>query len=389
VIVSTVGRDAKARDSSEATAGNDVPDVPIAVLTSGNSASASEIVAGALKNAGRAVILGERTFGKGSVQNLYPFADTSRLKLTIARYLTPGDHSIQGIGIGPDVALERAFVLPPKEVEVSRGGVSSKVTSSPTISLFSRDRLQREADLAGHFLETETADPEPTMSLRYLYAPDESQQRTDRQDVTRDVQVMVARDVLAAAKGWRRADVLRTAAPVVQTRAKAEAQRIASAFQQAGIGIDWSTCEAPAQPDVELRFIVSDDGKLDAGTIEPVTLEATNRGATALCQAVGVVKSGNGELDGAEFYFGKIGPGETRRYTLNATLADGYPTETAALSVRLTDAQRRSLGSLESTVETRSMALNSRAPSSPIWQEDMRTSEMERLSRSALLCFAS
>ncbi len=170
---------------------------------------------------------------------------------------------------------------------------------------------------------------------------------------------MIARDVLAAAKGWRREDVLRTATPAVAARAKQEAQRIANAFQQPGIGIDWTACEAAAQPDVELRLVASEDGKLDAGKIEPVTLEATNRGATPLCQVVGVVKSGNGELDGAEFYFGKIGPGETRRYTLNASLAEGYPSETASLSVHLTDPQHHTFGTLDTTIETRRAELPS------------------------------
>ena len=79
--------------------------VPMVVLVNGGSASASEIVAGALKNLDRAVIVGTRTFGKGSVQVLYNNDDGSALKLTIAQYLTPGDVSIQSIGITPDVEL--------------------------------------------------------------------------------------------------------------------------------------------------------------------------------------------------------------------------------------------------------------------------------------------
>src|SRR5439155_11302726 len=83
-------------------AGNQ-PHIPMAVLVNHGSASASEIVAGALKNLDRAVVVGQTTFGKGSVQVLYDNDDESALKLTIAQYLTPGDVSIQSVGITPDV----------------------------------------------------------------------------------------------------------------------------------------------------------------------------------------------------------------------------------------------------------------------------------------------
>src|SRR5439155_21678527 len=86
-------------------AGNQ-PHIPMAVLVNHGSASASEIVAGALKNLDRAVVIGTRTFGKGSVQVLYDNDDGSALKLTIAQYLTPGDVSIQSVGITPDVRVE-------------------------------------------------------------------------------------------------------------------------------------------------------------------------------------------------------------------------------------------------------------------------------------------
>ncbi|MBI4832245.1 MAG: S41 family peptidase [Candidatus Lindowbacteria bacterium] len=82
------------------------PGTPMVVLGNQGSASASEIVAGALKDWRRAVIVGEKTFGKGSVQSIIPLSDGSALRLTTAKYLTPGGHSIDGVGIIPDIEVK-------------------------------------------------------------------------------------------------------------------------------------------------------------------------------------------------------------------------------------------------------------------------------------------
>jgi carboxyl-terminal processing protease len=113
VIVRTVGRNGKVMDEEHARPRGTHSGFPMIVLVNGGSASASEIVAGALQDHGRAVIMGTPTFGKGSVQTLIEFPqDGSALKLTIARYYTPKGRSIQERGITPDILVEQVKVEP-------------------------------------------------------------------------------------------------------------------------------------------------------------------------------------------------------------------------------------------------------------------------------------
>jgi len=110
LIVYTEGRvrDSKLRFSAKPV---DVLDhAPLIVLVNAGSASASEIVAGALQDHGRAIIMGQKTFGKGSVQTILPMANDAALKLTTARYYTPNGRSIQAEGIAPDILVEQLVV---------------------------------------------------------------------------------------------------------------------------------------------------------------------------------------------------------------------------------------------------------------------------------------
>lgn len=105
VIVSTRGRATELQSSFSATNGDVLNGAPIIVLVDGGTASAAEILAGALQDHQRALIVGARSFGKGSVQNVFPLSDGSAVKLTTARYFTPKGRSIQATGIVPDIAL--------------------------------------------------------------------------------------------------------------------------------------------------------------------------------------------------------------------------------------------------------------------------------------------
>jgi len=134
LIVYTEGRIADSELRYEASPGDAIDDVPLIVLVNGGSASASEIVAGALQDHGRALILGSKTFGKGSVQTILPLREGNALKMTTARYYTPKGTSIQADGITPDI-------------EISPLQLSKREDNG-----FARIR---ESDLSGHLENTE------------------------------------------------------------------------------------------------------------------------------------------------------------------------------------------------------------------------------------------
>jgi carboxyl-terminal processing protease len=173
VIVSTRGRTKNMETKSVARDDMNEITCPIVVLVNEGTASAAEIVAGALQDNGRALVVGTQTFGKASVQTIIALEDGSALKLTTGRYYTPSGRSIQAEGITPDIVVKYA------------------IPSEETVSEWERERYPREKDLKGHIKPAKT-DKTKDDKIK-------NKEMVDSSDLALDNQLKTAVDIL---KGW-------------------------------------------------------------------------------------------------------------------------------------------------------------------------------------------
>jgi carboxyl-terminal processing protease len=319
VLVATRGRGRHRSEAHEATRYGTETDLRLVVLVDANSASASEIFAGAVRNLDRGLVMGVTTFGKGSVQNLYPFHhDGSALKLTIDHYLTPGNHSIQSVGIHPDIELRPVWV------------------TDDDAYLYWWDAWVREKDLDDHF----TGGEETTSTGYVCLHLDEDYILWD-EDYTRDdpeqelelwaseFQVQFAKEVVATTTTPDRKRMLHEAWPVIERTMGEQDQLLTDHL--ANYDIDWSKGAAEGTPRAQFTMeISSDDGLLPVGERTALTLSVTNVGDGPF-QRLRAMSEGD-LLDGTEFLFGRIEPGETRSWSTSLRPSLGMSSRTGEVT---------------------------------------------------------
>jgi carboxyl-terminal processing protease len=312
VVTTVSGRDREARRAER---GFGDTSSPLVVLVNTGSASASEIVAGALKNLDRAVIVGARTFGKGSVQELYNNEDGSKLKLTVAQYLTPGDRSIQSLGIVPDIALQR-MIIP-----------ESNRDPSDVVRLLAPTKSYGEKDLDAHLTSTYAKDtdkpayeiafqptrkPATTDKSAVVDGADEDDEPVD-DEISIDFEIRLASELAASSIAATRSVMVKGAKALVAKIAMEEEKRLATSL--AAIGIDWSApTAATSSAALEVKLTANPAGQVNAGDVVTVTATVKNNGTGPAWRVLARLHSDDYVFDDYELPIGKVAPGETRTF---------------------------------------------------------------------------
>ncbi len=305
MIVATVGA-SEGREEQSARAGGTEPPYPMVVLVNGSSASASEIVAGALKETERAIVVGQATFGKGSVQLVFPEVtrDKAALKLTIAQYLVPGDTSIQGVGVTPHIELDPMTV---DELE---------------LDLTLRRSGTRERDLARYLSNQGTSVAKPAQVVRYYLS--QKDRRLWRElggelddAFQRDFPIRFAQELVRRMpRNVPAQSQLRAATDFIETAREAEVAKVSAELGR--LDVDWTVPSAhpipgPSKSDFEVKAR-TDRAAAAVVAGQPMSLEVTvtNRGTEPVYRLRAKTESDNPYFDEREMVFGKIGPGESK-----------------------------------------------------------------------------
>lgn len=324
-IVITVGPGGRNEDIRKAKrSDSDELNFPIVLLIDPSSASGAEIVVGALRENNRGLVIGNRSFGKGSVQQLIDLPDNAALKLTMAKYLTPNSYEVQSKGITPDIMF-RPIIISKDEINMFRD-----------ISYLREEDLMKDKDK--DIVPSGPKVEEPAKTIKYLAKiPEKTEENPEDQelsfikedpykvgDLGEDYLVQFAKRIINYTSQSNREAILKEILPLIEDIERDETEKISNALKK--LGIDWSedkTIEAstsvaslslkyPEQPsklDSDSVVNIKAGGKLD------ITVNVSNKGKATMYRVWGITESGNIYLDNLEFLFGKIRSGETKSYT--------------------------------------------------------------------------
>lgn len=313
IIVSTVGFNDQLNEEDHARKNHLLEMVPLVVLVNEGSASASEILAGALQVHDRALVIGNRTFGKGTVQTLYDMKDGSALKLTIAKYLAAGTEDVQNYGIIPDIGM-----IPVRINDERIDMVENEV--------------RREHDLEKHLAGQEEPRPdrEPAFKLHYIQEEEDPEQVTGTINLAHDYPVELATKILHFSDGIGRSAQLDYLKETIDEHIAGQDKLISMRLKEQDI--DWARGNNDGSPEAIIEFWVTRTEKkveeIVGGDEIKLNLRVENVGKDPFYRLLAVTESENPLFDNLEFPLGQIAPGKSRTYlvavSLPATLASQH-----------------------------------------------------------------
>ena len=328
VIVTTKGR---REEVERAGSGFDEMGYPIVVLLDGDSASASEIVAGALQDHQRAVVVGQPSFGKGSVQTVFELPSERALKLTIARYYTPAGRSIQNVGIIPDVWLQPI------------------AKNDDNDHMFGSYRYKNERFLKNHLVNdlpgqagTPANEHAELRRSYYLRDSDASSSSSDTPGPDREMDFAVKIiDKVHSAYGdrlpagtQRASHWLGLAGPVLNSAASALDVE-AVTWLKAKHHVDWKTRQNPLIPKVEIRLNEKNPHEIVPGEAVTLNYIIDNHESVPLAHASLFIRSEVSGFDTKEVLLGEIPAGAHQSGSVQITVPSYFDPTTLALRVGL------------------------------------------------------
>jgi len=351
-------------------------DGPVVVLVDRRTASGSEIVAGGIKFLERGLILGRQTFGKGTVQKVYSLADDVSMKLTVARYLLPGEKFINKVGVTPDVAVGQMWLDPrdptvPDEfveseellgLEAGDGGLDARKNPgagrSPEtggINAAPQLRLLAPRILASWTESDEAPTPppatDPTPEEPALTGPPDEPTGDAKvrsalpgdvgDEQFNDIELRIAYELLLAADPTdRRTELLTKAGPIVQRWQDTQAARLAQGLALRGVtwtpsqdprwldrtpALDDETAAAMLRPQPALSVALNLPDALHAGERATATLVVKNTTETHWKRLRARLESSSGALDDGSFVIGDLAPGEERSNEVALSMSTREP----------------------------------------------------------------
>ncbi|MBS1255917.1 MAG: putative CtpA-like serine protease [Deltaproteobacteria bacterium] len=320
--------------------------IPIVVLINHGSASASEIVAAALQQNERALVIGEQSFGKGTVQTVWNLKEGAGLKLTVGEYLTPAGQFIHNIGVVPDFQLNRVSI-PAKTAKSESSNQKTESYEQPKqshlLSSVDFERFQLFPDSEAE----QNNDNTDTQQIRYLardsflfYESQITDQNVIKNKLKEDIFVETALQVLTHINMGKNKEI---AQQILRETEHKELAKITGALSKHDI--DWSLnpfIKSPSADSLKLSLSTSEI----SDEILRINVQLKNEGKIEAQRLIVVTKSGNSLLDGLEFPIGRLLPGKAESRSMHINISAGMLEENEPVELVLYDYSLKKIKSL-------------------------------------------
>ncbi len=326
------------------------PKLPLVVLTNEETASAAEIVAAGLKQLNRALTLGRRTFGKGSVQMIFRTPFHTALKLTISQWLAPGNLSIQGRGLVPDVAAVPVRIEKGKPIEYlsQPAGFRKEKDLKRPLGVPTAE-LKSKPLAVIHYLRRPVPPRARSIPCRYCGQPKGMDRPRNPSIFYKDFPVFLAERLLREAGRQRRLAMLAAGKGVLSSVAKNEDMSITKRLET--LGVDWTRAPGKRRrPPVVTAHFTTKRLRVKAGSKLTIKAVVTNQSSEPAYRVRGLLDSTNPFIKGRELLFGKVPPSASRKAEVTLRIPSALGTQKDPITVRLFTDETHPAGSAQGTV---------------------------------------